>query len=91
MLQKIYLPINKFALISAFILTFVDLLKELPITLILRPFNFDTLAVQTYQYAVDEMIPKSAIYSLTIVVLGTILLIFLKKIVNNHIDVFKGS
>ena len=50
-------------------------------------FNFDTLAVQTYQYAIDEMIPKSAVYSLTIVVLGTILLIFLKNIVNKQIDV----
>ena len=33
-------------------------MKELPITLILRPFNFDTLAVQTYQFAIEEMIPK---------------------------------
>tara|TARA_B100000927_G_scaffold194550_1_gene156979 strand:- start:198 stop:578 length:381 start_codon:yes stop_codon:yes gene_type:complete len=87
----IHFPINKSAIAIAFLITFVDIIKELPITLILRPFNFDTLAVQTYQYAVDEMIPKSAIYSLTIVVLGTILLIFLKKIVNNHIDVSKGS
>jgi len=87
----IHFPINKSAIAIAFLITFVDIIKELPITLILRPFNFDTLAVQTYQYAIDEMIPKSSIYSLTIVVLGTILLIFLKKIVNNHINVSKGS
>ena len=85
--RKIHFPINLSAIAIAFLITFVDIIKELPITLILRPFNFDTLAVQTYQYAIDEMIPKSAVYSLTIVVLGTILLIFLKNIVNKQIDV----
>ena len=88
--RQIHLPINMSAIAIAFLITFVDIIKELPITLILRPFNFDTLAVQTFQYAVDEMIPKSAIYSLTIVLVGTILLIFLKKIVNKQINVFKN-
>jgi iron(III) transport system permease protein len=87
MLQKIYLPINKFALISAFILTFVDLLKELPITLILRPFNFDTLATQTYQFAIEEMLRESSIYSLSIIFLGCIMLLILKKILNKQLDV----
>ena len=54
------------------------------------PFNFDTLAVQTYEYAIEEMIPKSSIYSLTIVMMGVILLIFLKKIINKEIDVSKS-
>ena len=85
--RSIHLPINKSAITIAFLITFVDIIKELPITLILRPFNFDTLAVQTYEYAIEEMIPKSSIYSLAIVMLGTILLIFLKKIVNKEIDV----
>ena len=89
--RNIHFPINKSAIAIAFLITFVDIIKELPITLILRPFNFDTLAVQTYQYAVDEMIPKSAIYSIIIIVLGTILLIFLKKIVNKQIDVSKSN
>ena len=89
--RRIHFPINKSAIAIAFLITFVDIIKELPITLILTPFNFDTLSVQTYQYAVDEMIPKSAIYSLTIVMLGTILLIFLKKIVNKQIDVSKNN
>ena len=87
MLQKIYLPINKFALISAFIITFVDLLKELPITLILRPFNFDTLATQTYQFAIEEMLRESSIYSLSIIFLGCIMLLILKKILNKQLDV----
>jgi len=88
--KKIHLPINKSAIIIAFLLCFIDIMKELPITLILRPFNFDTLAVQTYQYAIEEMIPKSAVYSLSIVMIDSILLIFLKNIVNKYIDVSKG-
>ena len=88
--KSIHFPINKSAIAIAFLITFVDILKELPITLILRPFNFDTLAVQTYEYAIEEMIPKSSIYSLIIVMMGIILLIFLKKIVNNKIYVSKS-
>ena len=55
--QKVYFPINKYAFFTAFTLVFVDIMKELPITLILRPFNFDTLATQTYEFAIEEMIP----------------------------------
>jgi iron(III) transport system permease protein len=87
LLQKIHLPINKFALISAFILTFIDIMKELPITLILRPFNFDTLATQTYEYAVEEMLPLSSIYSLSIIIIGSVLLLILKKIINKQLNV----
>jgi len=87
LLQKIHLPINKFALISAFIVTFVDIMKELPITLILRPFNFDTLATQTYEYAVEEMLPLSSIYSLSIIIIGSVLLLILKKIINKQLNV----
>ena len=85
--KKIHLPINKTSIYIAFILCFVDIIKELPITLILRPFNFDTLAVKTYEYAIEEMIAKSSIYSLIIILLGAILLIFLRKIINKSIDV----
>ena len=87
LLQKIHLPINKFALITAFIVTFIDLMKELPITLILRPFNFDTLATQTYEFAVEEMIPLSSIYSLMIILIGSVLLLFLKNIINKQVNV----
>ncbi len=87
LLQKIHLPINKFALITAFIVTFIDLMKELPITLILRPFNFDTLATQTYEFAVEEMIPLSSIYSLTVILIGSVLLLILKNIINKQINV----
>ena len=85
-LRKIHFPINKLALIIAFIVTFVDLLKELPITLILRPFNFDTLATQTYQFAIEEMMVDSAVYSLAIIIIGTIMLVLLKSMVNKQIN-----
>ena len=87
LLQKIHFPINKFALITAFIVTFIDLMKELPITLILRPFNFDTLATQTYEFAVEEMIPLSSTYSLIIILIGSALLLILKNIINKQIHV----
>tara|TARA_B100001750_G_scaffold159411_1_gene128476 strand:- start:6682 stop:8298 length:1617 start_codon:yes stop_codon:yes gene_type:complete len=87
LLQKIHLPINKFALISAFILTFIDIMKELPITLILRPFNFDTLATQTYEFAIEEMLPLSSSYSLSIIVIGSMLLLFLKNVINKQLNV----
>ena len=87
LLQKIHLPINKFALISAFILTFIDIMKELPITLILRPFNFDTLATQTYEFAIEEMLPLSSSYSLSIIIIGSILLLFLKNVINKQLNV----
>ena len=87
LLQKIHLPINKFALISAFIVTFIDIMKELPITLILRPFNFDTLATQTYEFAIEEMLPLSSAYSLSIIIIGSVLLLILKKIINKQLNV----
>ena len=89
-LKEIFLPINKFALLTAFIVTFIDLMKELPITLILRPFNFDTLGTQTYEYAIEEMIPLSSIYSLAIIIISSVMLLFLKNIINKQINVPKS-
>ena len=63
-------------------MVFIDLMKELPITYILRPFNFDTLALQTYFYAIEESIEMSSIYSTMIILICTILLIFLKFLLN---------
>ena len=74
-------------MISAFIVTFIDIMKELPITLILRPFNFDTLATQTYEFAVEEMIPLSATYSLVIITLGSLMLLILKNFIDKQINV----
>ena len=71
----------------ALVVTFIDVMKELPITLILRPFNFDTLATQTYEFAVEEMIPLSAIYSLVIITLGSVMLLILRKFIDKQINV----
>ena len=68
--RKIHLPLLRSSLVTAFILVFVDVLKELPATLILRPFNFNTLAVRTYELASDERLMDAALPALTIVVIG---------------------
>ena len=80
--KKVLFPLNKLPLLSALILVFIDIMKELPITLILRPFNFDTLATQTFEFAIDEMIPKSAIYSLSIILICSLLLVLFKKLLD---------
>jgi len=75
-------PMLKPAFVSAAILTFVDVIKELPLTLILRPFNFDTLATRVFTYAGDEMIHEASVYSLLIVGVSMIALIILMRIKN---------
>ena len=64
---KVDFPLIKGALFSGFILTFVEICKELPLALLLRPFNFETLATKTYQYANDEQIHEASISSLLII------------------------
>ncbi len=78
---RIDLPMLKPALFGGFVLVFVDVLKELPLTLILRPFNFDTLATKVYQYASDEMIPEAAVPSLIIIAVSLISIFFLNKMI----------
>ncbi|MGM0901326.1 MAG: ABC transporter permease [Bacillota bacterium] len=69
---KVELPLLKGALLSGFILTFVEITKELPLVLLLRPFNFETLATKTYQFAKDEMIHEAAIPSLMIIAISSL-------------------
>lgn len=71
-LFSVNLPLLKGVLLSAAILVFVDVLKELPLTLILRPFNFDTLAIKAFQYASDERIAESSSAALIIIAIGII-------------------
>ena len=61
---------------------FVDGMKELPATLVLRPFNFDTLATQVYQLASDELIGESALFSLLIVLVGLLPVILLSMTID---------
>lgn len=81
-LIKIHLPILKPVLIGGFIMVFVDVAKELPLTLILRPFNYDTLATNAFQYAKDEMAPKAAASSLLIIFASAIPVYFLNRILH---------
>lgn len=69
---KVELPLIKGALLGGFILTFVEITKELPLVLLLRPFNFETLATKTFQYAKDEMIHEASIPSLMIIGLSAL-------------------
>jgi iron(III) transport system permease protein len=79
---KVDFPILKPAVFSAAILAFVDVLKELPLTLILRPFNFDTLATRVFTYAGDEMIHEASVYSLMIIAVSILALVMLIRIRN---------
>jgi iron(III) transport system permease protein len=69
-LRKVHLPILTPSLLTALLIVFVDVMKELPATLIMRPFNYDTLAVQAYRLASDERLGGAAVPSLVIVAFG---------------------
>jgi iron(III) transport system permease protein len=70
MLRSVHLPLLKPSVLTALLIVFVDVMKELPATLIMRPFNFDTLAVQAYRLAADERLAGAAVPSLIIVAVG---------------------
>lgn len=74
---RVHVPMLRASVIAAGLLVFVDVVKELPITLMLRPFNFDTLAVRTYQFASDERLEQAAFSALLIVIIGLIPVIVL--------------
>lgn len=78
-LRQIHIPMLSASLMTALLLVFVDVLKELPATLILRPFNFNTLAVKAYELASDERLAEAAPAALAIVVAGIIPVILLSK------------
>jgi iron(III) transport system permease protein len=78
-LFRIHIPLLKASLLSAALLVFVDILKELPATLVLRPFNFNTLAVKAFELASDERLIDAALPSITIVLVGILPVILLTK------------
>ncbi|EKB49574.1 ABC transporter permease [Cecembia lonarensis] len=83
-LWKIDLPLIKTSLVSGIILVFVDVLKELPLTLILRPFNYQTLATKAFDMATNEMIAESANAALIIILTGIIPIIFLNRLIRKR-------
>ena len=78
-LREIHVPMLKGSVLTAFLIVFVDVLKELPATLMLRPFNFNTLAVRAYELASDERLIDAAPASVLIVLVGLIPVFFLNR------------
>lgn len=76
---KIHMPLIRGSILTAAILVFVDTMKELPMTIILRPFNFQTLATFVHQYASDELLEESALAALIIVAAGILPVILLSR------------
>ena len=79
MVRRVHLPLLRPSLMTAALIVFVDVMKELPATLIMRPFNFDTLAVQAHRLASDERLDGAAVPSLVIVAVGLLPVILLMR------------
>ena len=75
-------PLIRTSIIASAILTFVDIVKELPMTLILRPFNFETLATYTYQFAHDELMTEASLPAFFIILSGLIPILLIQNKLN---------
>ncbi len=80
---KVHVPIIRTTLLTAVLLVFVDVMKELPATLVLRPFNFNTLAVRAYELASDERLADSATAALAIVLAGIVPVVVLSRAITH--------
>ncbi|HPP83195.1 MAG TPA: ABC transporter permease subunit, partial [Rubrivivax sp.] len=78
-LLALHLPLLRSSLLAAMLLVFVDVMKELPATLVLRPFGSDTLAVVAYNFARDERLAEAALPSLAMVVVGLLPVLLLSR------------
>lgn len=78
-LKTVHIPLLRASVLSAILLVFVDVLKELPATLILRPFNFNTLAVRTFELASEERLQDAAVPAIAIVLVGILPVILLTR------------
>ena len=83
-LRQIILPLLKSSFVAGLMLVFVDIMKELPMTLLLRPFDFETLATHTYQFAKDEMLEKAALPALMIVMTGLMPVILMSAMLRRY-------
>jgi len=72
LLMRVHLPVARTSVLTALLIVFVDVMKELPATLILHPFDFQTLAVQAHRLAADERLSEAAVPSLVLVAFGLI-------------------
>lgn len=72
-------PVLRPPVFAGFIMVSMDVLKELPLTLLLRPFNFDTLAIRTFEYASDERLAEASPYALLIIAMGLVPVWIMRK------------
>ena len=79
LVQQVHMPLLQRSLVAAFLLVLVDVMKELPATLMLRPFDTDTLAVMAYQLARDERLAEAALPSLALVLVGLVPVMLLSR------------
>jgi len=79
LIRKVHIPMMRGSILAAALLVFVDVLKELPATLILRPFNFNTLAVRTYELANEERLADASCSALAILLVGIVPVIYLSR------------
>ncbi len=79
---KIHLPLIRSGVLTAGLLVFVEVIKELPATLVMRPFNFNTLAVRTYELASDERLADASCSALFIVAVGILPILILNRSIN---------
>lgn len=79
MLFKVHLPLIKKGCFAALLLVFIESMKELPAALLLRPFNYETLATYVYQFVSDEQLEYGALAAIVIVLVGLIPLVFLNR------------
>tara|TARA_B100000035_G_scaffold234328_1_gene202619 strand:- start:1056 stop:2066 length:1011 start_codon:yes stop_codon:yes gene_type:complete len=80
---KVHIPLMKTSILTSLILVISEVIKELPATLVLRPFNFDTLAVTTYVYAAEERMYEAASPAMMIVLIGLVPIFFLSRIIRD--------
>ena len=80
--EKVFLPLLKNTFFAGFIIVFIEVIKELPLTMILRPFNYDTLAIRALELTQQGQIVESSVPSMFIIVIGVISVILLAKNIN---------
>jgi iron(III) transport system permease protein len=83
LMRQVHAPIMKGSVLTGAVIVFVDVLKELPATLLVRPFNFDTLAIRVYAFASDERLAQASTAALAIVVVGLVPVAILSWMIRN--------
>lgn len=84
MIMKVHMPLIRKGMLAGTLLVFIECMKELPAALLLRPFNFQTLATYVYQFVSDEQLELGALPAIVIVLVGLVPLIFLNRSLEQH-------